>query len=103
MHIKNAPLYYFQPSIFHKFKMKFELKLQDIVNQATSLIGFYNRFRIFFKTRTPTMAAEALNYFRGLLMVNREETMVEMESSTLCNPMINSLTLVDHRIGEEKN
>jgi hypothetical protein len=59
--------------------MKFELKPQDIANQATSLVNFHNRFCNFFQTRTRNMAAAALDYLRGLLTVDTEKTMAEME------------------------
>jgi len=59
--------------------MKFELKPQDIANQATSLVNFHDRFCDFFQTRTRTMAGAALDYLRGLLTVNTEKTMAEME------------------------
>ena len=60
-------------------RMKFELKSQDISNQAGSLVNFHKRFCIFFQTRTRSMAATALDYLKGLLTVDTEKTMAEME------------------------
>jgi SRSO17 transposase len=59
--------------------MKFTIKSQDISNQATSLVNFHKRFCNFFQTRTRSMAATALDYLKGLLIVDTEKTMAEME------------------------
>jgi SRSO17 transposase len=59
--------------------MKFALKAQDISNQATSLVNFHKRFYDFFQTRTRSMASTALDYLKGLLTVDTERTMAEME------------------------
>lgn len=59
--------------------MKFALKSQDISNQATSLVNFHQRFCKFFQTRTRSMATAAFDYLKGLLVVDTEKTMAEME------------------------
>ena len=59
--------------------MKFTLTAQDISNQATSLVDFPKRFCPFFLTKTRSMAATALDYLKGLLIVEREKNMAEME------------------------
>ena len=59
--------------------MKFTLKSQDISNQATSLLNFHERFSKFFQTRTRSMTGAALDYLKGLLIVDTEKNMAEME------------------------
>ena len=59
--------------------MNFTLKAQDISNQATSLVTFHKGFCNFFQTRTRSMAAAALAYLKGLLIVDTEKTIAEME------------------------
>lgn len=59
--------------------MYFALKSKDISNQKSSLINFHQRFSNFFQTRTRCMAATALVYLKGLLLVDTEKTMAEME------------------------
>lgn len=59
--------------------MKFTLKSEDISNQAESLLNFHKRFYKFFQTRTRCMATAALDYLKGLLIVDTEKNMAEME------------------------
>lgn len=59
--------------------MKFRLTSQDIANQAASLVNFHKRFAHFFQTRTRSMADAALDYMKGLITVDTEKTMAEME------------------------
>jgi SRSO17 transposase len=59
--------------------MKFTLTAQDISNQATSLVDFHKRFCQFFQTKTRSMAVTALDYLKGLLIVETEKNMAEME------------------------
>ena len=60
-------------------KMKFTLNAQHISNQATTLVSFHNDFCKFFQTRTRSMASTAFVYLKGLLTVDTEKTMAEME------------------------
>ena len=59
--------------------MKFTLNAQHISNQATTLVSFHNDFCKFFQTRTRSMASTAFVYLKGLLTVDTEKTMAEME------------------------
>lgn len=59
--------------------MYFALKSQDISNQRSSLVNFHQRFSNFFQTKTRNMATTALAYLKGLLLVDTEKTMAEME------------------------
>ena len=59
--------------------MNFTLKAQDISNQASALVNFHKGFCNFFHTRTRSMATTALDYLKGLLTVDTEKTMAEME------------------------
>lgn len=59
--------------------MYFALKSQDISNQESSLVNFYQRFCSFFQTRTRSVASTALSYLKGLLIVDTEKNMAEME------------------------
>lgn len=59
--------------------MYFALKSQDVSKQKLSLVDFHQRFSNFFQTRTRSMAATALTYLKGLLLVSTEKTMAEME------------------------
>jgi SRSO17 transposase len=59
--------------------MKFALKSQDISNLVTSLVNFHDRFAKFFQTRTRSMAPVALDYLKGLFIVDTEKNMAEME------------------------
>ncbi len=58
---------------------KFTLNAQHSSNQATTLVSFQNDFCTFFQTRTRITASTAFVYLKGLLTVNTEKTMVEME------------------------
>lgn len=62
-----------------KIGIKFALNSQDISNQAASMVNFHKRFCNFFQTRTRCMALAALDYLKGLLTVDTEKTMAEME------------------------
>ena len=53
--------------------MYFALKSQDISNQESSLVNFYQRFCSFFQTRTRSVASTALSYLKGLLIVDTEK------------------------------
>ena len=59
--------------------MYFTLKSKDISNQKESLINFHQRFSNFFQTRTRSMANTALVYLKGLLLVDTEKNIAEME------------------------
>ena len=59
--------------------MTFEIKLQDIAKSRHMTGRLSYSFSQFFQTRACIMAAAALDYFRGLLTVNTEKTMAEME------------------------
>jgi SRSO17 transposase len=59
--------------------MKFALKSEDIFKQESSLVNFHNRFCDFFQTRTRSVAITALDYLKGLFIVDTEKTIAEME------------------------
>lgn len=59
--------------------MYFALKSQNISNQESSLVNFHQRFCNFFQTKTRSMATTALSYLKGLLIVDTEKNMAEME------------------------
>lgn len=61
--------------------MNFSLKAQDISNQIKALPEFHHQFSKFFQTKTKSMAHTALNYLKGLFIVEKEKTMAEMERS----------------------
>jgi len=59
--------------------MNFSLKAQDVSNQIDALPEFHHQFSKFFQTRTRSMAHTALNYLKGLFIVEKGKTMAEME------------------------
>jgi len=59
--------------------MYFALKSQDIANQESSLVNFCQRFCSFFQTRTRSVSSTALSYLKGLLIVDSEKNIAEME------------------------
>jgi len=61
--------------------MDFSLKVKDISNQIEALPKFHHQFSKFFQTRTKSMAQTALDYLKGLFIVEKEKTMAEMERS----------------------
>ena len=71
--------------------MNFTLNPQDISNQESSLVKFQQRFCNFFLTRTRSVATSALSYLKGLLIVNAEKNMAEMERHQCLVGIINKL------------
>jgi len=61
--------------------VNFSLKAQDISNQMAALSEFHGQFNKFFQTRTRSMAHVALNYLKGLFILEKKKTMAEMERS----------------------
>jgi SRSO17 transposase len=59
--------------------MKFTIKSKDIFNLTTSLVNFHELFAKYFQTRTRSMSSVALDYLKGLFIVNTEKNMAEME------------------------
>jgi SRSO17 transposase len=59
--------------------MSFLLKIKDVSDQIKSLIQFHQHFSKFFQTRTRSVEQSALEYMKGLLIVETEKTMAQME------------------------
>lgn len=59
--------------------MKFSLNVKHVSDQASSLLKFHKKFSRFFQTKTRSMEEVALDYMKGLLLVETEKTMAQME------------------------
>ena len=59
--------------------MNFAIKIEHVSDQIKSLIEFHQYFSKFFQTRTRCMEQTALEYMKGLLIVETEKTMAQME------------------------
>jgi SRSO17 transposase len=59
--------------------MNFSIKVEHISNQKESLTKFHQNFSKFFQSRTRSVEQSALEYLKGLLIVETEKTMAQME------------------------
>ena len=59
--------------------MNFSIKVEHISDQTQSLIKFQQHFSKYFQTRTRSVEETALEYMKGLLIVETEKTMAQME------------------------